>query len=83
MPYAADTVGHAVHHAAEAVGGKNYPEAAHAHFYNFGALGKDAYKRTSAGKHRQAQCVSNYKNAALRNPHNFFNAVRATGTHIL
>ena len=83
MAYAADAVGHAVHHTAEAVGCKNYPEAAHAHFYNVGALGKYAYKRTTAGKHWQAQGVSNYKNAGLRNPDNFFNAVRAAGTHIL
>ncbi len=83
MAYATDAVGHAVHHAAKAIGGKNYPKTAHAHFYNVGALGKYAYKSTSAGKHRQAQGVSNYKNAGLRNPDNFFNAVRAAGTHIL
>ena len=33
---ASDTVCHAVHHAAEIIGCKNYPEAAHTRFNYFG-----------------------------------------------
>ena len=83
MTNASDTVGHAVHHAAKAVGAEDDPKTAHSHFDNLRAFAEYSDKTSAAGKHRKAKGITNYDYARLRNQHNLFNAVWTAGTHIL